>query len=72
MKTGSLQFQLESEIRRAIAKYYQGWLICGDPICGHKTREMSVYGRQCLRPGCQGYVSAEVRGLSNEYKQLAN
>ena len=60
---GSLLIQLEVQIRTWIAKYYEGWTICDDPTCGHRTRMMSVYGRRCLQPGCRGSVEFEVRTL---------
>ncbi|KAF8202326.1 hypothetical protein BJ912DRAFT_944501 [Pholiota molesta] len=54
---GSLQTQLETQIREFIAKYYEGWTLCDDPTCGNRTRMMGVYGRRCLRSGCKGKVS---------------
>lgn len=62
MSAGSLQMQLETQIREHIGKYYEGWAVCDDPTCGHRTRMMGVYGRRCLRPGCRGAVSFEVCG----------
>ncbi|KII85843.1 hypothetical protein PLICRDRAFT_298164 [Plicaturopsis crispa FD-325 SS-3] len=59
MGTPSLQTQLEVQIRAHIAKYYEGWVTCDDPTCGHRTRMMGVYGRRCLRPGCRGTVAFE-------------
>ncbi|KAF9469285.1 DNA polymerase alpha catalytic subunit [Collybia nuda] len=56
---GSLQMQLESQIREHIGKYYEGWAVCDDPTCEYRTRMMGVYGRRCLRPGCRGVVSFE-------------
>ena len=61
IKGGGLQAQLEVQIREHISKYYEGWTICDDQTCGYRTRMMSVYGRRCLRPGCRGKVSFEVR-----------
>lgn len=60
----SLVAQLESQIRAQTAKYYEGWLICDDPSCGNRTRQMSVYGHRCLGPrgraeGCLGRMSYE-------------
>jgi DNA polymerase alpha subunit A len=60
MSTGSIQMQLESQIRQYIGKYYEGWASCDDPTCGHRTHMMGVYGRRCLRQGCRGAVSFEV------------
>lgn len=56
---GSLVIQLEGQIRSWIAKYYEGYMVCDDPVCGNRTRSMSVYGRRCLYPGCRGAVHFE-------------
>lgn len=58
--SGSLQTQLEVQIREFIARYYEGWTVCDDPTCDNRTRMMGVYGRRCLRNGCKGKVSFEV------------
>ena len=60
----SIVAQLESQIRTQTAKYYEGWLVCDDPSCGNRTRQMSVYGHRCLGPrgraeGCLGRVTYE-------------
>ena len=60
----SIIAQLESQIRSHAAKYYEGWLVCDDPSCGNRTRQMSVYGHRCLGPrgraeGCLGRVTYE-------------
>lgn len=56
--------QLDSQIRQHLAKYYAGWLVCDDPDCGQRTRQMSVYGHRCLGPkglasGCMGKMQYE-------------
>ncbi|KAJ6485791.1 hypothetical protein C8R45DRAFT_829069 [Mycena sanguinolenta] len=56
---GSLQMQLETQIREQIAKYYEGWTLCDDTSCGHRTRRMGVWGRRCLQKGCKGKVVFE-------------
>ncbi|KAJ7132213.1 hypothetical protein C8R44DRAFT_773372 [Mycena epipterygia] len=56
---GSLQMQLETQIREHIAKYYEGWTVCDDPTCGHRTRKMGVWGRRCLQRDCRGKVTFE-------------
>ena len=61
---GSLQVQLEVQIRKHIARYYEGWVVCDDSVCGYRTRMMRVYGRKCLRPECRGTMSSEVNVLS--------
>lgn len=43
-----LTSQLESMIRKHIALYYAGWLVCDDPACGITTRQISVYGKRCI------------------------
>lgn len=63
MSLGSLQMQLETQIREYISKYYEGWTICDDATCGNRTRMMGVYGRRCLKQGCRGTVAFEVRIL---------
>ncbi|KAJ7574363.1 hypothetical protein C8J56DRAFT_839134 [Mycena floridula] len=55
----SLQTQLEVQIREHIAKFYEGWTVCTDQMCGHRTRMMGVYGRRCLHKGCHGTVAFE-------------
>lgn len=64
MGEGSLQTQLEVQIRKHVARYYEGWLICDDSVCGYRTRMMRVYGRKCLRPECRGTMSYEVSASS--------
>ncbi|KAH9935987.1 uncharacterized protein BXZ73DRAFT_45345 [Epithele typhae] len=55
----SMQTQLEVQARQKIARFYEGWTVCDDPTCGHRTRDMGAYGRRCLREGCQGNVAFE-------------
>lgn len=60
----SIIAQLESQIRAQTSKYYEGWLVCDDPACGNRTRQMSVYGHRCLGPrgraeGCLGRMRYE-------------
>lgn len=68
----SIVAQLETQIRAQTSKYYEGWLVCDDPSCGNRTRQMSVYGRRCLGPrgraeGCLGQM-----GFEYTDKQLYN
>lgn len=65
----SLQTQLEVQIRAYIGRYYEGWTICDDATCGHRTRSMGVYGRRCVRPGCRGTVQFEYSDVEL-YNQL--
>jgi DNA polymerase alpha subunit A len=56
--------QMEAQIRQHIAKYYDGWLVCNEPACGMRTRQMSVYGHRCLGQkgtglGCLGRMRFE-------------
>ncbi|KAJ7623603.1 hypothetical protein FB45DRAFT_837909 [Roridomyces roridus] len=55
----SLEMQLETQIRREIAKFYECWTVCDDPTCGSRTRKMGVFGRRCLQRNCRGKVSFE-------------
>jgi DNA polymerase alpha subunit A len=56
--------QLECQIKQHLARYYQGWLVCDDPACGLRTRQMRVYGHRCLGLkglgyGCSGRMRFE-------------
>ena len=60
----SIIAQLEHQIRQQTSRYYEGWLVCDDPSCGSRTRQMSVYGHRCLGPrgraeGCLGKMTFE-------------
>ncbi|KAI9824324.1 MAG: hypothetical protein M1819_000884 [Sarea resinae] len=60
----SVGAQIEAHIRSHTAAYYAGWLVCDDPSCGNRTRQMSVYGHRCLGPrglghGCLGRMVYE-------------
>ncbi|KAK0238467.1 hypothetical protein EDD85DRAFT_904879 [Armillaria nabsnona] len=57
--SGSLQLQLEAQIRGHISTYYEGWTVCDDTTCGNRTRMMGVYGRRCLKQDCRGSVAFE-------------
>ena len=64
ISTLTLSTQLETQIRRHTSRYYSAWLICDDPACGMRTRQMSVYGHRCLGPkglayGCSGRMTFE-------------
>jgi DNA polymerase alpha subunit A len=60
----SLLSQMESQLRQHIARFYANVLVCDDPSCGSRTRQMSVYGHRCLGPkglghGCLGKMHPE-------------
>jgi DNA polymerase alpha subunit A len=62
----SVVAQLESSIRQLLASYYSGYLICDDPQCGNRTRQISVYGSRCLGPkglakDCLGKMTYEIK-----------
>ncbi|KAI9741636.1 MAG: DNA-directed DNA polymerase alpha catalytic subunit pol1 [Cirrosporium novae-zelandiae] len=61
--------QLEHQIRIQTARYYEGWLICDDPSCGARTRQMSVYGHRCLGP--KGLASGCLGRMQYEYSEKA-
>ena len=72
--TLTLAAQLETAIRAHTARYYEAWLICDDPSCGNRTRQISVYGHRCLGPrglatGCLGRMQYEY-GEKALYNQL--
>lgn len=57
----SVQMQVEHQLRAAISKFYEAWMICDDPSCGNRTRMLGVFGRRCLKPECRGQMHYEVR-----------
>ncbi|KAI0010276.1 hypothetical protein F4779DRAFT_314524 [Xylariaceae sp. FL0662B] len=70
----SIVAQVERAVRVETARYYEGWLVCDDPSCGNRTRQMSVYGTRCLGPkglasGCLGRMRYEY-GEREIYNQL--
>ncbi|KAB8339293.1 hypothetical protein FH972_022226 [Carpinus fangiana] len=74
MKNLTVVAQLEHQIRQTLARYYEGWLVCDDPSCGMRTRQMSVYGHRCLGlqglgKGCLGKMGWEM-GEKTLYNQL--
>ena len=70
----TIVMQLEHQIRSLLSRYYEGWLVCDDPSCGNRTRQMTVYGHRCLGPrglgsGCLGRMNWEM-GEKNLWNQL--
>jgi DNA polymerase alpha subunit A len=66
LQTISIVAQLEASIRQLQASYYAGHLVCDDPQCGARTRQMSVYGSRCLGPkglakDCMGKMHYEMK-----------
>jgi DNA polymerase alpha subunit A len=66
LQTISLVAQLESSIRQLLASYYSGEVVCDDPQCGSRTRQISVYGSRCLGPkglakDCLGKMHYEIK-----------
>ena len=79
LSTLSVVAQVEHAVRTATARYYEGWLVCDDPQCGMRTRQMSVYGTKCLGPrglasGCLGRMRYEYseREIYNQLLYLAS
>ncbi|ETS76379.1 hypothetical protein PFICI_11766 [Pestalotiopsis fici W106-1] len=75
----SIVAQVEAAVRRQTARYYEGWLICDDPSCGNRTRQMSVFGNRCLGPnglgkGCMGKMKYEYseRDIYNQLSYFAS
>jgi DNA polymerase alpha subunit A len=46
----TLAAQLEHAVRAETTRYYEGWVVCDDPSCGNRTRQIGVYGTRCLGP----------------------
>ncbi|KAI0526471.1 hypothetical protein F5B22DRAFT_159474 [Xylaria bambusicola] len=60
----SVVAQVEHAIRVQTSRYYEGWLVCNDELCGNRTRQLSVYGTRCMGPkglatGCLGRMRYE-------------
>ncbi|KAI1085838.1 hypothetical protein F5B20DRAFT_21156 [Whalleya microplaca] len=75
----SVVAQVERAVRAQTARYYEGWLVCDDPSCGHRTRQLAVYGARCLGPkglasGCLGRMRYEVseRAIYNQLVYFAS
>lgn len=60
---GALELQLDMQVKEHVGKYYEAWMVCDDPTCEMRTRRMSVVPRKCLRQGCFGNASFEVRSI---------
>lgn len=70
----SVAAQLECQLRRQTNLYYEGWLVCSNPQCGNRTRQLSVRGKRCLGPqgilrGCEGKMGYEY-SAKRLYNQL--
>ncbi|KAL7786701.1 hypothetical protein V8C37DRAFT_391767 [Trichoderma ceciliae] len=50
LPTLSVVAQVEHAVRLQTSRYYEAWLVCNEPQCGNRTRQMSVYGTCCLGP----------------------
>jgi DNA polymerase alpha subunit A len=79
MSSLSVVAQLDCQVRQHVAKYYQGWLVCDDPACGLRTRQIRVYGHRCLGQkglgyGCSGRMKFEYteKMLYNQLLYLSN
>lgn len=65
LQTVSIVAQTESAIRQYLSNYYAGYLVCDEPQCNARTRQISVYGHRCLGPkglatGCLGKMRFEI------------
>jgi len=50
---------MEQQIRQHLTRYYDNWLVCDEPACATRTRQMNVYGKRCPMPGCRGQMTQE-------------
>uniref|UniRef100_A0A5S6Q974 DNA polymerase n=1 Tax=Trichuris muris TaxID=70415 RepID=A0A5S6Q974_TRIMR len=65
-KVKFLKDVLRMQIRQAIKRYYEGWLICDDISCGYRTRRLP----NCLNPAGQPYcLKCRLGYLSREYSE---
>lgn len=75
----SVVAQVEHAIRVQTSRYYEGWLVCSEPQCAIRTRQMSVYGSRCIGPGglardCLGRMRYEYseRAIYNQLVYFAS
>ncbi|KAI1823080.1 hypothetical protein F4861DRAFT_352300 [Xylaria intraflava] len=75
----SIVAQLEHAVRSQTSRYYEGWLVCDDPSCGNRTRQLSVCGIRCMGPrglatGCLGRMRYEYseRDIYNQLVYFAS
>ncbi|KAI0911574.1 hypothetical protein F4823DRAFT_560852 [Ustulina deusta] len=75
----SIVAQLEHAVRAQTSRYYEGWLVCNDELCGNRTRQLSVYGTRCMGPkglatGCLGRMRYEYseRDIYNQLVYFAS
>jgi DNA polymerase alpha subunit A len=59
MSLFTINAQLEGQIRHHLTQYYETWLLCDEPACATRTRQMNVYGKRCLTAGCRGQMTQE-------------
>jgi len=67
--TSALRLQVSQLFRKCLAKYHDGWLVCGEDTCGHRTRnvlcdvyrdsEQAAIGLKCPVQGCAGKMRVE-------------
>lgn len=65
----ALRLQLQHLFRKCLSKYHDGWLVCGDDTCAHRTRnvlcdvhrdgEQAAWGVKCPAQGCPGKMRVE-------------
>ncbi|UKZ78218.1 hypothetical protein TrVFT333_005953 [Trichoderma virens FT-333] len=67
--TLSVVAQVEHAVRLQTSRYYEGWLVCDDPQCGNRTRQMSVYGICCMGP--KGLARDCAGNMHYEYTEKA-
>jgi len=64
--------QLTMAIRKDINKYYQGWTVCDDPACGHRTRSAPNLhdNRGLVCTVCYGGILKSEYSYRDLYQQL--
>jgi DNA polymerase alpha subunit A len=65
----AMRLQLQHFFRNCLARYHDGWLVCSDAMCAHRTRnvlcdvyrdgEQVAYGLKCPQPACAGKMRIE-------------
>jgi len=61
-KPAAMRVQLDRLFRKCLARYTDGWLVCGEDMCQQRTRNVvcdAACGLQCTVGGCTGEMRVE-------------
>lgn len=57
----AMRLQLQALFRKSLQRYTEGWLVCGEELCRHRTRNVACMqnGLRCTVDGCAGELQVE-------------